>query len=114
MNEATKMDLEDLQGLLEALQKRLPKLPMASKVDVAARLRALSKTAETIDKDVKEEIKAKLNGKPGTVPGELFKATLSYVPTTRLNQQTFKAEYPKIYERFLETTGVQRVTYEIK
>lgn len=114
MNEATKMDLEDLQVLLEQLHKRLPKMPLATRVDVAARLRALSKTAEVIDKDVKEEIKAKLNSKPGTVPGELFKANLAYVPTTRLNQQKFKAEYPKIYDRFLETTGVARVTFEVK
>ncbi len=114
MNTAVKTDLADLQDAIESLQKQLDKMPQAVKVDVAARLRSLVKTADLIDAIVKEELKTQLKGKPGVVVGELFKANVAYVATTRLNQKKLELEQPKVYAKYLETKDQARVSFEVR
>ena len=114
MNDAVKTDLADLQDAVESLQKQLHKMPQAVKVDVAARLRSLAKTVEAIDASIKEQLKAVLKDKPGTIVGEMFKAEVAYVATTRLNQKKLEAENPKVYAKYLETKDQARVTFTVR
>lgn len=112
MNTATKIDLEDLQSVMEALQKRYAKLDLKTKVDVAARLRAAVKTAEVIEAAVKDDIRAQLKGKPGSVSGEIFKANMAMIQCTRLNQSLLKEEWPDLYKQYEDTKEHQRITFE--
>jgi predicted phage-related endonuclease len=114
MNDAVKTDLADLVDAIESLQKQLSKMPQAVKVDVAAKLRSLTKTADLIDKMIKEELKTALKDKPGVIVGELFKANIAYIATTRLNQEKLKEAYPKVYAKYLETKDQARVTFEVR
>ncbi len=114
MKSQVKVDLEDLLSAMESLQMMLGGMPQAVKVDVAARLRSLVKTADLIDAMIKEELKSQLKGKPGVVVGELFKANVAYVATTRLNQKKLELEQPKVYAKYLETKDQARVTFEVR
>ena len=114
MNDAVKTDLADILDAMESLQKQLSKMPQAVKVDVAARLRAVSKTADLIDTMIKEELKTALKGKPGVVVGEMFRASVAYVATTRLNQKKLEVEQPKIYAKYLESKDQARVTFDVR
>jgi predicted phage-related endonuclease len=112
MNKAAKLDLAYLQESMEDLQKQLETMTMKSKIDVAARLRSVVKSCEAIDKAIKDEIKVIRNNEPGIVVGDLFKASLSLVPTTRLDQKKLEVEYPKAYAKCLETKEQARITFE--
>lgn len=116
MNDAVwwKNDLDDMTDAMESLQKQLHKMTQEVKVDVAARLRSLTKTAEVIDAFIKEDLKSSLKGKPGTVVGEMFRANVAYVATTRLNQKKLELEQPKTYAKYLETKDQARVTFEVR
>jgi predicted phage-related endonuclease len=114
MNTETAIDLADLLDAMEHLHKMLPKLTLKTKVDVAARLKAIVKTAKSIDDDVKDEIKDHLKGKAGTVPGEIFKALVGIHPVTRLDQKLLKEERPKIYAEYEKTGDEERVTFETR
>ncbi len=114
MNTATAIDLADIVDAIESLAKNLAKLPLKAKVDVAARLKAVVKTASAIDEAVKVDIKAALKGKEGVVPGELFKAAMALIPTTRLNQKALEVDYPKVYAKYLETKEQSRITFETR
>lgn len=112
MNKATKNDLEDMSAILEALVKRLPKLSLEDQVDVCARIRAVSKHANIIDAFVKDVIKRQTKGKPGTVPGDVWKANVSLVPTRRLDQTMLKVEYPEIHAECTKVTEDLRILFE--
>jgi len=108
----TETDLEDITFLFEELVERLPKMNLRQKVDVAARLRAAAKHLKTIDDDVKKDIKEQRAGKAGYVNGERWKAKLTLVPVTRLDQQALKESKPKIYDEFCKNSEDQRITFE--
>ena|ERR1700722_11387244 len=112
MNALTKSDLEDLTFLLDAIVEQLPKMKMAEKVDVCARLRGAAKALEAIDKSVKAAIKLKRDGKEGYVNGELFRAKLTLVPITRFQQTVFKEAEPKLYDKYSETNDEARILFE--
>jgi predicted phage-related endonuclease len=114
MNTSTKTDLEDIALMMESLAKQLPKLTLATKVDMAARLRGVAKAVKAIDDSIKDEIKAKRNGRVGVVAGDLFKAVLSLIPTTRLDQKKLEIEQPKIYAKYLKTDNQTRITFEVR
>ena len=97
MKQSTKIDLSDLQDVMEALRKRWPKMPLAEQIDVRARLAAVIKHCEFFDKEVKETINGKLGEQAGEVPGESWKAVMRIDPVTHLDQQMLKVEYPKIH-----------------
>ncbi len=67
---------------------------------------------EGIDETLKEEIKTHRKGKPGNVMGEIFKAHLSKVPTTRLDQKLLQEKYPKAWTACQVTTSQSRITFE--
>jgi predicted phage-related endonuclease len=112
MQKLTKADLEDLALILEDLIKRLPEMKREERIDVCARIRTVAKHCKSIEDTVKDEIKAKCKGKEGYVNGEVFKAKLSLVPTTRLDQKALKEENPKVYSLFAKDTEDQRITFE--
>lgn len=112
MLKAAKTDLEDLCDAMEHLKAELPRLTLSECVDVAARLRAARKIAEQIDEFIKDSITKKLKHKAGEVRGEVFKANLTLIPTTRLDQRELKEENPDIYERYCHTTTQERITFE--
>ena len=114
MNKATKIDLADLTDAIEHLEKLVPSMTIETKVDVAARLNGLVKRAETMQSQIKDEIKAQRHGKSGYVLGEIFKAFLNIIHVTRLNQEALKVEYPRAYAKCLETTDQQRITFEAR
>jgi hypothetical protein len=114
MNTAVAIDLADLKDALESLAKRLPKLSLKEKVDIAARLKAVEKTTKLIDETVKDEIKAKLSNKDGIIPGDIFKAILAFHDETRLDQQMLEVEYPKVFAKCRKTKPVGRVTFEVR
>ena len=114
MNTLTKTDLEDLTFLLEDIVKRLPKLKLTEKVDVAARLRGAAKAIKAIDDDVKKIIKEKRDGVEGYVNGELWRAKLSMVPVNRFQQAVFKEADPKTYDKYCKSENEPRVTFEVR
>ena len=114
MNKAIERDLVDACDALEHLMKKLSDLPLADKIDAAARLRAVVKNAESIDDDVKNAIKEKLKGKAGTVLGDVFKANLTMVESTRFNQTAFKTAEPDLYQQYTETKSAPRITFEAR
>jgi predicted phage-related endonuclease len=112
MRRSVKQDLFDACDALDHLIEILPKMNMAEQVDVVARLRGASKTIEKLDVAVKRDIKDHLKGKEGTVPGEIFKAVLQLVVTTRLDQQKLKADYPEVFTKCQKTSKEGRITFE--
>ena len=112
MNKALERDMMDASDATEHLLKRLPEMSMDEKIDVAARLRAIAKNCESIDKLIKDEITQKLKGKPGTVMGDVFKASLAMIPTTRFDQTAFKGAHPDLYDKWTVTKDQQRITFE--
>ena len=112
MKTITKTDLEDLTLILEELVKRLPDMKREERIDVCARVRTAGKHIKTIDETVKDEIKASRKGKEGYVNGEQWKAKLSLVPVTRLDQKAFKEAKPELYVKFSNTAEDQRITFE--
>ena len=114
MNKAVRLDLEALVEAMEDLGKNLDTMTLKTKIDVAARLRAVVKACEAVDAAVKAEIKVQRNGEPGMVIGDLFKAVMSIVPTTRLNQKKLEIDFPKAYAKCLEKSDVTRITYEAR
>ena len=114
MNTDVKTDLEDLTAVMEDLARRFPNMELKAKIDVAARLKAIAKAAKTIDELVKKEVKSRRKGKAGFVLGELFKAYLNLIPTTRLDQQKLEVKYPKAYADCLSTDDQERVTFEVR
>ena len=113
-NEAklTESDLEDVTFLLEDLLKRLPKLKLSQRIDIAARLRTAGKHIEAIDKSVKDEIKERRQGVEGIVNGERWRAHLTLISVNRLNQGKLKEEQPVIYAKYTEPKNDQRINWE--
>jgi hypothetical protein len=97
---------------LEALLMIFPKLKMAEKVDLGARLRAIVKNAGKLDDQIKDDIKERRADKPGTVLGEVFKAILTEVPFPRCDVKALQKEMPKIYADYVVDGSQKRITYE--
>jgi hypothetical protein len=114
MKPALKKDLKLLSEILEDLVSGWANLSVADQIDVAARLKPIHKNANKILEDNKEFVKKKRNGKPGAVLGEDFKAVMSHVPTTRLNQKLLKEEQPKVHAKYNESVVDDRITYELR
>ena len=112
MNTGLKNDLSDATDCMESLAKRFAKLTLAEKIDLGARIKAIAKHCKDMDEAIKDEVKAKRKGKEGYVNGELFKAYLSLVPSSRLDQQKLKVEYPEIHAKCLKEGHDQRITFE--
>lgn len=112
MNKLTKSDLEDIALIFEELVQRVPVMKREDKVDVAARLRAVSKHIAAIDTMVKDEIKKARKGKEGFVNGEVFKAKLSLVLVNRLDQKALKEGNPEVYDEYTKESEDQRITFE--
>jgi predicted phage-related endonuclease len=114
MKSQVKMDLQDMAMAMESLQVMFSGLPQTLKVDVAARLHPLVKAAELIDKMVKEEVKTALKDEPGVVNGQMFKAVVKHVQTSRLDQKGLKETYPKIHAKFYNKVEEARVSFEVR
>ena len=114
MRTQTETDLNDACDAIEHVLKRLPKLTLEERIDVGARIRGVAKNIEAMDKLIKDEIKATLKNKPGTLKGEVWKASLSLISTERLDQKMVKENHPEVYVACLGTTDVTRVVYEIR
>ena len=114
MNQATELDLEDLRDAMDHLFKMLPKLSLAARVDVAARLNPIVKTAKAIDEAVKDAVTEKCGAKIGEVQGEMFKAVLNVFPVERFQAKLFAEERPKIYSQYLQAKDEQRITFQVR
>lgn len=114
MNKATEIDLSDAADAIEAIGKRFSKLSLEAKIDVAARLKGVAKTCKTIDEAVKDEVKSKRRGREGYVLGEMWKAFMALIPTTRLDQQKLELDYPEAYAACLKKTTQERITFEVR
>jgi hypothetical protein len=114
MKKALELDFSDLVDILEGFSLKLDKMSEADLIDLAARLKPIVKHCTKIDEHVKDVVKQKLNNKAGSRLGGLFRAVLSIVPTDRLNQQRLKEERPKIYDAYVETDDVKRITFEVR
>lgn len=112
MNKTVEADLTDLVAIFEDILARLPKMTLAQRIDVAARLNGANKTIKKIDEAVKDEIKTKRRSKKGYVNGEIFKAYLDIIPTTRLDQKLLKAAEPAIFDKYNKTAPQERITFE--
>ena len=112
MNKQVRIDLADAADAIEGLLAQLPKMTLQDKIDTCARLRGATKAIDQIDKAVKDEIKENLHEQDGSLLGRLYKAILKYGEVTRLNQATLKAERPKIFEQYCDTTMQARITFE--
>ena len=114
MNKAIERDLVDACDALEHLIKKLDGLPLADRIDAAARLKAVVKNAEAIDSEVKDAIKKQTKGKEGTVLGDVFKAVVSMVESKRFNQTAFKTAEPDLYEQYVQASTSPRITFEAR
>jgi hypothetical protein len=114
MNTVTKLALEDIRDALEELERQLPKMGLKNKVDVAAHMRSVIKSATNIDEAVKAEIKIACKYKPGTVFGEAFKAVMGVFSVTRLNAKKVEVEYPRVFAKCLETAEQARITFTVR
>jgi len=110
MRRSIRESLEDVSLLMEQLEAKLTELTLKEKVDVGARVRAIAKHCESIDESIKTALKARKD--QGTVLGEVFKAIISWVPTTRFQQKEFEKADPKTYSKFLKSADQQRITFE--
>ena len=114
MKKSLELDFSDLNIILEGFEQKLDRMPQADLIDLAARLKPVAKHCKAIDEFVKTYVKEKLDDRPGSVPGGLFKATLKLVPTTRLNQSKLKEERPTIHAKYNEPVEDERVTFEVR
>ena len=114
MQKLVKTSLLEASDALEHLVKALPKMTREEQIDTAARLKAVAKHCEFIDDEVKKVIKNVRKGKEGHVLGELFKAHLAIVPTTRLDQKALKVEETEIYNKYLREDDQIRITFETR
>lgn len=112
MKKSIKEALEDASTVMEEILGKLPNMTLQEKVDVAARLKAVSKNAEKVDELVKKDIKSKLRDKAGTVLGETFKAVLALVPTSKFDQKAFKEAEPDTYDSYVKEDDQPRITFE--
>ena len=114
MQKSVKTSLLEASDALEMLVRLLPKMPREEQIDVAARLKAVAKNCEIIDDVVKADIKKQRKGKEGFVLGELFKAKLAIVPTTRFDEKRFKEADFRTYEQYLKESDQERITFETR
>lgn len=114
MKKAMEVDLVDLAEILESFNTKLDKLSQADLIDLAARLKPVTKTCEAIDKYVKEFVKEKLKHEEGSVPGASFKAVLKLVPIDRFQTKVFQGEHPTQYKQYLREDTDERVTFEVR
>jgi hypothetical protein len=111
---SVKNDLSDATESLEHLLKKYDDLTMAEKVDVGARVNAIAKSANALVELVKVDVKARRKGNEGEVKGEVFKAVLKLVDTTRLDQKGLKEERPEIHAAYNKDVTDERVTFEAR
>lgn len=114
MKPAIEEDFSELVDIIESFTKKLETMPLKDKVDLAARLKPLTKNCELIDEHVKELVKVKLRHESGEVKGELFKAELTIVPVDRLDQKRLKEEKPTIHSQFVRTYHDERVSFKLR
>lgn len=114
MKKDIERDLVSASDALESLQIKYPKLSLGDRIDLGARLRAVGKNAEDLDKKIKADIKEQLHGKEGTVLGDVFKAVLSLISSTRFNQKLLQEDDPKTYKLYCEESEAARITFEAR
>jgi hypothetical protein len=112
MQKSVKTSLLEASDALEHLVKALPKMTREEQIDTAARLKAVAKHCEFIDDEVKKVIKNVRKGNAGFVLGEIFKAKLALVSTTRFDQKAFKEADFRTYEQYLKEDDETRITFE--
>lgn len=114
MKPSQERDLVDLSTILETFATKLPIMAEADLIDLAARLKPVTKMADEIDKYVKAGIKEKLKGKEGMRLGNMFKACLKIVTVEQFQQKAFKEAKPALAAQFTETCTQERITYELR
>lgn len=114
MKRSFELDLADLTAILEGFTKKLDKLTQEELIDLAARLKPVSKHCVVIDEHVKLMVKNKLRHAEGSVVGSMFKAVLKLVYTKRLNQARLKEEHPVIHTAYCDDCTDERVTFELR
>ncbi len=114
MKKSLEVDVTDLSDILESFVKKLDTMAEADLIDLAARLKPAAKACETIDKFVKDLVKAKLKHNEGSRLGAMFKAVLKVIPVNRFQQTKFKEAYPDMYVKFSEDKDEERVTFELR
>lgn len=112
MNKTLERTIVEASDATEYLIKKLDDLSLDEKIDIAARMRAVVKNCDVIDKAIKDEIKKKLRNKNGVILGEVFKACLNYNPVTRFQTTPFKEAHPDMYEKWCKTDPEGRITFE--
>lgn len=111
MDQQTEDDLVDVVACIESIHKRVSSMTLKTKIDVAARLGSVAKHIEEMDEAIKDEIKAKANGKICEVLGGMFKAFVNIFPVNRLNQKLLEVNHPRIYAKCRETKDQTTVTF---
>lgn len=114
MKPSIELDFGDMVDILEGFFKKIDKMSIKDKIDLAARLKPVAKHCEEIDKHVKEEIKTQLKHAEGELKGDLFKAKLTLVDIDRLDQKKLKAEKPTVYAQFIRHDLDERISFELR
>lgn len=112
MLKGVKADLEELCAAVDHIEATLPRMILAEKVDLAARLSSTRKTLEELDVLIKDEIKKKLKHAEGTVSGESFQAVLTPIPVTRLDSKALKEHEPGTWEAYAKRTIDERINFK--
>ena len=114
MKKSLELDVRDLTTILETFTTKAELLDEAELIDLAARLKPAEKAIKEILELCKSNVKTKLRHKPGERLGQMFKAVLTLVPTTRLDQKALKEDEPLIHEAYCKECTDERVTFTLR
>jgi predicted phage-related endonuclease len=114
MRNSIETNLTEACEAVESILHSMPALSQAEKIDICARLKGAAKTIKLIDEAVKDEVKNTLRHRAGELAGDLFKACLSLIPTTRVDLKKLEVEHPRIYAKCQTTDEVERINFEVR
>lgn len=114
MKKAQLTDLDTLTAIMEDFANEVELMAEEDRIDLAAKLKPVAKACKVIDDCVKDAIKKKLRNKAGTRLGKTFKAVLSLIPVTRLDQTALKEEMPQVHALYSKTNNEERITFELR
>lgn len=115
MKKSLKRDITELSVIAETLVGKLPTMSLEEKVELNARMRAVTTNLKAFDDNTKAAIEKKHGPKyTGDILGEDFKGIRAYVPSERFDAKAFKEAEPIKYEKYLVDASYYRIDYKLR
>jgi hypothetical protein len=110
-----------LNDLINLTSETLARLLLVAKdkpiefVDFAARCAGIVKAAEKLQAECASHIKDDLlQGAPGSIAGDSFRADVTLVNSFTFNQTAFAKAEPAIFEAFKQEKTASRLTFSVR